>query len=207
MPLTLNFSPFSLRLFYLPREFTQIFVTLIFTQKLILTLLLELSLAQSNGYKLYRQTNFIMGDFNNCKPGKYLGNFFQYVTCATRRTKCLDLCYGSIKGAYKSLRRDPLGASDHNIVYLVPSFKPVLKRQKPERRLVPVWSEEFIERLQDCYACTDWDVFKNSCESVDELTETVSDYVTFCEGLIIQKKTISIFLNKPWVSKFGRHDS
>lgn len=96
------------------------------------------------------------------------------MTCATRRTKCLDLCYGSIKGAYKSLWRAPLGASDHNVVYLVTSFKPVLKRHKPEQRLVPVWSEEPIERLQDCYVCTDWDVFKNSCESVDELTETVS---------------------------------
>lgn len=92
----------------------------------------------------------------------------------------------SIK-AYKSLRRAPLGASDYNVVYLVPSFKPVLKRQKLERKLVPVWSEESIERLQDCYVCTDWDVFKSSCESVDELTETVSDY-NFCEGLIIQKK-------------------
>lgn len=80
------------------------------------------------------------------------------MTCATRLTKLLDLCYGSIKGAYKSLRRALLGASDNN-VYLVPSYKPVLKRHKPERRLVLVWSEESIQRLQDCCASTDWDLF------------------------------------------------
>lgn len=75
--------------------------------------------------------NFIMGDLNNCKPGKSLGNFYQYVTCATQLTKRLDLCHGSIKGAYKSLQRAPLGESDHN-VYLVPSYKSVLKRHKLE---------------------------------------------------------------------------
>lgn len=141
--------------------------------------------------------NFIMGDFNNCKPGKSLGTFYQYVTCATRLTKLLDLCHGSLKGAYKSLRRAPLGASDHN-VYLVPSYKPVLKRHKPERRLVLVWSEESIQRLQDCCACTDWDLFMR----VWMKPETVSDYVRFCEDSIIRKRSISIFPNnKPWVSK------
>ena len=122
------------------------------------------------------------------------------MTCATRLTKCLDLCYGSIKGAYKSLRRASLGASDHNTVYLFPSYKPVLKRHKP--RLVPVWTEESIGRLQDCYDCTDWGLFEKSCETVDEITEKVSDYVKFCEELCIHKKSISIFPNnKPWVSK------
>ncbi|KAK0133056.1 Arachidonate 15-lipoxygenase B [Merluccius polli] len=195
----------SLRPFYLPREFTQLFVTLVYIHpkanvdnavRAITRTVLQLQALSPDA------PNFIMGDFNNCKPGKHLGNFHQYVTCATRLNKCLDLCYGSIKGAYKSLRRASLGASDHNTVYLVPSYKSVLKRHKPERRLVPVWTEESIGRLQDCYACTDWDLFKNSCKTVDEITETVSDYVKFCEELCIHKKSISIFPNnKPWVSK------
>lgn len=58
---------------------------------------------------------FVMGDFNHCKPGKSLGNFLQYVTCPTHHSKCLDLCFGMVKGAYKSLRRAPLGMSDHNV--------------------------------------------------------------------------------------------
>ena len=37
---------------------------------------------------------------------------------------------------------------------------------------------------------------------MDEITETVSDYVKLCDGLCIHKKSISIFpYNKPWVSK------
>lgn len=135
----------SLRPSYLPREFTQLFVSRVYIHP---------KANADNAVRVITRTvqqlhtilpdapSFIMGDFNNCKPGKHLGNFYQYVTCATRLTKRLDLCYGSIKRAYKSLQRAPLGASDHNTVYLVPSYKPVMKNNRPERRLVPVWSED-----------------------------------------------------------------
>ncbi len=76
--------------------------------------------------------NFIMDDFNHCKPGKSLSNFYQHVTCPTRKLKCLDLCYGSIKGSFKSFSRAPSGTSDHNAFYLVPTYKPILKETKPE---------------------------------------------------------------------------
>ena len=111
----------SLRPFYLPREFTQLFVTLVYIHpkanmdnavQAITRTVLQLQAMSPDA------PSFIMGDFDNCKPGKYLGNIYQYVTCVTRLTKCLDLCYGSIKGAYKSLRRASLGMSDHNTVYL-----------------------------------------------------------------------------------------
>lgn len=136
--------------------------------------------------------NFVMGDFNHCKMGKSLCGFYQFVTCFTCKMKCLDLFYGSVKEAYKSLCRAPLGMSDHNVVYLVPLYKSVLKKTKPERHLVPVWSEESIKCLQDCFSCTDWDVFINVCADLDELTETMSAYITFCEDLVIPKKEIHV---------------
>lgn len=195
----------SLRPHYLPREFPQLFVTLIYihpkanvdmaTRTIVKTVQKLQKLAPD-------APNFVMGDFNHCKMGKSLCSFYQYVTCLTRNMKCLDLCYGSVKGAYKSLCRAPLGMSDHNVVYLVPSYKSVLKKTKPERCLVPEWSEESINCLQDCFSCTDWDVFTNDCADLDELTETVSAYITFCEDLVIPKKEICIYPNnKPWVTK------
>lgn len=78
------------------------------------------------------------------RPFYQYQNFYQYVTCTTRLMKCLDLCYGSVMGVYKSRRRAPLGTSDHKVIYLVLSYKLVLKRNKPEWRLVPIWSEESI---------------------------------------------------------------
>lgn len=102
----------------------------------------------------------------------------------------------------KTFCRAPLGMSDHNVMYLVPLYKSVLEKTKQERRLVPVGSEESINPLQDCFSCTNWDVFINACVDLDELTETVSAYVTFCEDLVIPKKEIHIYPNnKPWVTK------
>ncbi len=120
------------------------------------------------------QKLFVMGDFNHCKMGKSLSGFYQYVTRFTHYKKCLDLCYGSVKGVYTSFCRAPLGMSDHNVVYLVPLYISVPKKTKPECRLVPVWSEESINSLQDCFSSTNWDVFINACVDLDELTETVS---------------------------------
>ena len=109
----------SLHPFFLPREFPQLFVTLVYihpkanvdnaTQALTESVQRLQSIAPDAPV-------FVMGDFNNCKPGKNLGHFYQYVTCPTRNPKCLDLCFGTVKGAYKSLRRAPLGMSDHNVV-------------------------------------------------------------------------------------------
>lgn len=124
------------------------------------------------------------------------------MTYSTRLTRRLALCYGMVKGAFKYLCRAPLGLSDHSFVYLVPSYRPVLRKHKPERRLVPVWWEESVHRLQDCFSCTDWDMFNSACTGLDELTDTVSSYVTFCEESVVPRKSITIFSNnKPWIPK------
>ena len=65
----------SLRPFYLPREFTQLFVTLVYIHpkanmdnavQAITRTLLQLQAISPDA------PSFIMGDFNNCKPGKHL---------------------------------------------------------------------------------------------------------------------------------------
>lgn len=132
----------SLRPFYLPREFPQIFITLVYIHPKPNATNATWAIADTVHRLQNIAPSFIMGDFNHCKLGKSLANFHQYVTCPTRNMRCLDLCYGSIKGAYKSFQQAPLGTSDHSVVYLCPTYKPVLKETKPERRLVPVWSAE-----------------------------------------------------------------
>ncbi len=140
-----------LRPFYLPREFPQLFVTFVY---------------------IHPKASVDAATYN----------FYKYSTCATQLGKCLDLCYGSVKRTYKSFRRAPLQMSDHNVVYLLPSYKLVPKKQKLEQRLVLIWSDNSIQCLQECYSCTNWDMFKNVCGyDIDELTDTLSAYVTFCE--------------------------
>lgn len=78
--------------------------------------------------------NIILGYFNHCNMKKTLNNFYQYVTCPIRLNKALELCYGSIRGAYKSTARAPLGSSDHNTMHLLPLYRTVLKMEKVQKR-------------------------------------------------------------------------
>lgn len=146
--------------------------------------------------------NFIMGDFNHVCLKKVLKNYYQYVTCFTRRDKILDRCYGSVRDAYNSVPLPPLGSADHNCVYLLPSYKTVLKRENTRTRDVKVWSEDSILSFQECFSCTDWNIFVHSCgDDLDELVDVTCSYMAFCRDMIIPCKRVKIYPNnKPWVS-------
>ena len=150
--------------------------------------------------------HFILGDFNTCSLKKHLGHFYQYVSCPTRHGKILDLCYGTVKDAYKSFAMSPLGFSDHSCVFSASIYQSALKRDKVECREVSVWTYGAIKELNGCFHSTNWDVFKDSCTDLDELTFTVSSYIRFCEQMIIPTKTITLYPNnKPWVSRSLKH--
>ncbi|KAG7489287.1 hypothetical protein JOB18_008764 [Solea senegalensis] len=195
----------SLRPFYLPREIPQVFLTVVYIHPRA-----DTAEAASTIAKLVHQLqnkcpdapHFILGDFNTCSLKQHLGHLHQYVKCPTRHGKILDLCYGTIKGAYKSFPLAPLGFSDHSCVLLAPVYQPALKKGKVECKEVALWTESAIRELNGCLHNTNWDVFKDSCTNLDELTDTVVNYITFCEEMIIPRKTITLYPNnKPWVSK------
>lgn len=181
----------SLRPFYLPREFPQIFVTVVYIHPKANEAKVKETVEHTVS-KLQNVSpdapNFVMGDFNHCSLKHTLRNFQQYVTCATRFNKTLDLCYGSVRGAYKSISNPPLGLSDHNAVLLIPVYKTVLKRYRAENKSIKKWSADSSLALQGCLECTNWEVFDNSCSDIDELTDVVSSYINFCEDILSLKK-------------------
>ena len=62
----------------------------------------------------------------------------------------------------------------NNTIQMVHICKCVLKRAKCVERHVKVWNEDSVARLQGCFDCTNWDVFRDSCDSLDELTDVVT---------------------------------
>ncbi len=196
----------SLRPFYLPQEFPQIFLTVVCihpkanaaaASSVIFDVVQKLQSVSPDA------PNFILGDFNNVSLKKTLKDFYRYVSCPTRRDKTLDICYGSLKDAYKSILLPPLGSADHNCVYLMPTYQTVLKREKVQTKEMKDWTEESVSCLQECYDCTDWDMFKESCgDDLDELTDVICSYAAFCRDMIIPCKQVRIYPNnKPWVNK------
>lgn len=105
----------SLRPFYLPRGFPQIFITTVYIPpkanptSSISTIVDVVQNVQNISPEA---PHFVLGDFNHVSLKKSLKTFYQYVTCPTRREKTLDLCYGTIKAAFKSVKLPPLGSAE-----------------------------------------------------------------------------------------------
>ncbi|KAK0134267.1 hypothetical protein N1851_030177 [Merluccius polli] len=180
----------------LPCEFPQLFVTLVYIHP---------KANSNNACEIISQVTQslqILGDMNNCSLSKTLRDFHQYVTCPTRQNKTLDLCYCSVKNAFKSIPLPPLGSSDHNCVHLIHSYQTALKRLKPETVYIKDWSDDPCLALQGCLECTDLDMFKDSCSDIDELTDVISSWVSYCEDTVIPIKAVKVYPNsKPWVTK------
>ena len=195
----------ALRPFYLPRQFNQIFITVVYIHPRANCRIAVDKLSQV----IHRLSalspdapSFILGDFNQCRIKNVLPTFYQYVTISTCGNNTLDLCYGNIKGAFKSHALPNLGRSIHNMVNLTPIYKQRLKQMKPNTRSVKVWSEEAVDTLNGCFDSTDWSVFLDSSNTLDEAVDVVSAYINFCVDQVVSSKEVKIYPNsKPWVTK------
>lgn len=108
----------------------------------------------------------------------------------------MDKCYGNIKNAYTAKSKPPLANSDHNTIHLIPTYKSLLKRSKPQLKTVMVWSDESIETLKACFSCTGGSIFYNT--NIDDAVESVTGYISFCvENVVTQKNIVVYPNNKP----------
>lgn len=154
--LTVSFRPY-----YLPREFGQITIILVYVPGPNFALAAE-CIAASYNRALCNSADdpvFLLGDFNKCNVSTLLPNLEQYVTCPTRLVKTLDKCFGNVEGAYVPKLYPPLGRSDHNVIHLLPKYRQLLKRIKPAIQQVQTWSRDEIEKLRGCFECTEGDLF------------------------------------------------
>ncbi len=146
------------------------------------------------------------------QPRKFkdsLPKFYQHVNFATRGNNTLDFVYTTVKNAYKAVPRPHLGYSDHISVMLIPAYIPLLKLAKPVQKLITIWPENATSTLQDCFQCTDWNMFKeaatyNNHTDLQEYTETVTAYIKKCMDDVTVTKTITTRATKSrgWQQRF-----
>ncbi len=141
----------------------------------------------------------ILGDFNKANLSRELPKYRQHITCPTRDSNILDHCYTAIKDAYHSVPRAALGLSDHCLVHLILTYRQKYKSVKPVLRTVKRWTIEAEQDLKACFDLTDWTVFESAANDLDELTETVTSYISFCEDMCIPTRTrLTYNDDKPW---------
>ena len=193
----------SLRPFYLPREYGNIFICAVYVPPSGNASRAASRIADCVHRQLQGKPDaplFTLGDLNHCKLEYALPGFQQYVHKNTRKDKILDKCYGNIKDAYEARIRPPLAnsdrntKSDHNTVLLIPTYKAAIKRSKPVSKTVSVWRDNNKEELSGCFFATDWEIFREN--NIDSTAEAITGYIHFCVDSIVPKKTIKVYPNR-----------
>lgn len=87
------------------------------------------------------------------------------------------------------------------MIRLLPNYVTKRQQTQPVEKEISVLDACGSERLIDCFDCTDWQVFVDSCDSLDELNEHVFEYIKFCESNCVVKKKVKVYGNtKPWIN-------
>ncbi|KAK3518561.1 hypothetical protein QTP70_001593 [Hemibagrus guttatus] len=198
------------RPFYLPREFTTVFIVGVYIPPSTNAkeALCELYGAISELRNAHSDRLFIIAeDFSHANLKSVLHKFHQHVDFAvTRGVNALDLAYTNIPGVYRAEPRPHLSYSDHTSVMLIPAYRPLVRRSKPVLKLVKTWPEGAISALQDCFECTDWDMFREAAANGDttdleEYTSSVTSYISKCIDDVTISKSITTRSNqKPWMT-------
>lgn len=116
------------------------------------------------------------------------------------------MLYANAKEAYSASALPPIGRSDHNLVFLQPTYKPCALRQPVTTHTFWRWTPEARETLQACYECTDWEVLQDTegnrgDTDTDRKVDCFTSYLTFCRDAVAPVRTVRCFPNnKPWIT-------
>ena len=140
----------NLRPFYLPREFSNIFVINIYIPE-EKNLVLVREIVEQKAAELGRLKPdaliIIAGDVNQCSLNGILPNFFQYVNKPTRGNAILDHVYCNVKNAFKCKISAAIGKSDHDVVHLTSTYTRRLNHVKSKNKVNSSLSDEGAEKL------------------------------------------------------------
>ncbi|CDQ79147.1 unnamed protein product [Oncorhynchus mykiss] len=63
------------------------------------------------------------------------------------------------------------------------------------------WSDEADAKPQDCFAITDWNMFWDSSDDIEECTTSVTGFINKCIEDVIPTVTVRTYPNqKPWIT-------
>ncbi len=77
---------------------------------------------------------------------------------------------------------------------------------KPTNKTITVWPNDAASVLLDCFASTDWQIFKEAAKSagevdLDEYASSLTSYISKCVDDVTSMRIITIHPNqKPWMN-------
>ena len=59
------------------------------------------------------------------------------------------------------------------------------------------WSDEAGAKLQDCFAITDWNMFRDSSDDIEEYTTSVTGFINKCIEDVVPTVTVRMYIPQP----------
>ncbi|KAK3555126.1 hypothetical protein QTP86_010015 [Hemibagrus guttatus] len=93
----------------------------------------------------------------------------------------------------------------------LPAYRPLIRRSKLVLKQVRTWPAGVISALQDCFECTNWDMFREAATNgkttdLEEYTSSVTSYISKCIDDVTISKSITTHSNqKPWMTAKRTH--
>jgi hypothetical protein len=68
-------------------------------------------------------------------------------------------------------------------------------------RSIKKWSDEANFKLQDCFASTDWNMFRDSSNGIEDYTTSVTGFFNKCIDDVVHTVTVRIYpYQKQWIT-------
>ena len=67
-----------------------------------------------------------------------------------------------------------------NYILLIPAYKQKLKQEPPVTLLIKKWSDAADAKLQNRFASTDWNMFLDSSDGIQEYTTSATGFINKC---------------------------
>jgi hypothetical protein len=63
------------------------------------------------------------------------------------------------------------------------------------------WSDDAHAKLQDCFASTDWNMFRDSSDEIEEYTTSVTCFINKCIDEVVPTVTVRTYPNQmSWIT-------
>jgi hypothetical protein len=63
---------------------------------------------------------------------------------------------------------------------MIPAYKQKFKQETPVTQSIKMWSDDADAMLQNCFASTDWNIFRDSSNDNEEYTTSVTGFINKC---------------------------
>ena len=74
-------------------------------------------------------------------------------------------------------------------------------------RSIKKWTDEADAKLQNCFASTDWNMFRDSSDGIEEYTTSVICFIKKCSDDVIPTVTVCTYPNqKSWITGIIRSE-